>query len=144
MDHAVEVDPSVAQHEPDLQLGLRVVAQRDPGFAVACLGGTRLDHRCDDQAPAAEDDPVQLVRLHLTSDSREHVGMTTGPAWIGAITAGCDDTSAMRAFYKGALGGVDIPGLDQSNRVGGIHWTSASSRTGCGRLGPAATCSGAS
>ncbi len=46
--------------------------------------------------------------------------MTTGPAWIGAITIDCDDAAAMRSFYKEALGGVDIPGFDQSIRVGGM------------------------
>lgn len=46
--------------------------------------------------------------------------MTTGPAWIGAITIDCDDAAAMRSFYKEALGGADIPGFDQSIRVGGM------------------------
>jgi len=35
-----------------------------------------------------------------TSESREHVVMTTGPAWIGAITIDCDDAAAMRSIYK--------------------------------------------
>ena len=56
-----------------------------------------------------------------TSESREHVVMTTGPAWIGAITIDCDDAAAMRSIYKEALGGVDISGFDQSIRVGGRH-----------------------
>ena len=46
--------------------------------------------------------------------------LTTGPVWIGAITINCDDAAAMRGFYKEALGGVDIPGFDQSIRVGGM------------------------
>lgn len=46
--------------------------------------------------------------------------MATGAAWIGAITIDCDDADAMRRFYKEALGGVDIPNLPQSVRVGGM------------------------
>jgi hypothetical protein len=38
--------------------------------------------------------------------------------WIGAITIDFDDASALRSFYKKALGGVDILSVDQSIRVG--------------------------
>ena len=83
---------------------------------------------------------VQRERLLITCHSREHVVMTTGPPWIGAITIDCDDAAAMRSFYKEALGDVDIPGFDQSIRVGGMPLNFVSLRTGCGRPVPAGRC----
>ena len=66
--------------------------------------------------------------------------MTTGPAWIGAITIDCDDAAAMRSFYKEALGGVGIPGFDQSIRVGGMPLNFRELEDWVRPPGPAVTC----
>ena len=66
--------------------------------------------------------------------------MTTGPAWIGAITIDCDDAAAMRSFYKQALGGIDIPSFDQSIRVGGMPLNFRELEGWVRPTWPAATC----